>query len=424
MGAFVKTRIVPHRNVYLILAIGAVAIAVRLLEINQPFVDRWSWRQSDVASIARNYYTNGFHFSYPQIDWAGDQPGYVGTEFPILPFCAALCYKFTGIHEWIGRLQSLVFFAVSVPFFFLLVRAVFGPVAAAWATFFYGGAPLSIMTSRCFMPDMPSLSLAIVGLYMFLRWTDRETWSLFFAAAVTFAFAFLIKLPTALIGASVAYLTFSRFGRSTFRRGRLWLFAALTLIPSAIWYWHAHRVAQEFYPHHFFGAGGFQIMNASWYGKIGERIVSESLTATLVLLAAAGLLIGKGTKRVGIFYWWLIVTIVFILVAGYGNRHPWYQLPLLPIAAAFAGCALQWVTIQLTGRGILQVAVAVAVVVIFAAESYKATRPLYQPTSANLQVLGLALRKTPEESLIVVADYGDPTAFYYGERRGWHFLEK
>jgi hypothetical protein len=34
------------------------------------------------------------------------------------------------------------------------------------------------------------------------------------------------------------------------------------------------------------------------------------------------------------------------------------------------------------------------------------------------------LRKTPEESLIVVADYGDPTAFYYGERRGWHFLEK
>ena len=67
---------------------GAMAVAVRLIAINQPYIDNWSWRQSDVAAIARNYYENGFHFAYPQIDWAGDAPGYVGTEFPILPFLA------------------------------------------------------------------------------------------------------------------------------------------------------------------------------------------------------------------------------------------------------------------------------------------------------------------------------------------------
>jgi len=62
---------------------------------------------------------NGFHFGYPQIDWAGNAPGYVGTEFPILPFVAALCYKFTGVHEWMGRIQGVILFAVSLPFFFL-----------------------------------------------------------------------------------------------------------------------------------------------------------------------------------------------------------------------------------------------------------------------------------------------------------------
>jgi len=30
---------------------------------------------------------------------------------------------------------------------------------------------------------------------------------------------------------------------------------------------------------------------------------------------------------------------------------------------------------------------------------------------------------TPPGALIVAADMGDPTIFYYAERKGWHFLE-
>jgi len=43
-----------------------------------------------------HFLQNGFRFGYPQIDWAGNAPGYVGTEFPILPFIAAVCYKLAG----------------------------------------------------------------------------------------------------------------------------------------------------------------------------------------------------------------------------------------------------------------------------------------------------------------------------------------
>ena len=31
---------------------------------------------------------------------------------------------------------------------------------------------------------------------------------------------------------------------------------------------------------------------------------------------------------------------------------------------------------------------------------------------------------TPPDALIVAADMGDPTIFYYAERKGWHFLEQ
>ena len=131
----------------LVIALWVLAVAARLILINQPYVDHWSWRQSDVAAIARNFFENGFHFAYPQIDWAGDATGYVGTEFPILPFLAAICYKFGGIHEWIGRSQAVIFFAVSLPFFFLLVQEIFGSTAAVWATFFFGLAPLNILST-------------------------------------------------------------------------------------------------------------------------------------------------------------------------------------------------------------------------------------------------------------------------------------
>src|SRR4029077_19254067 len=166
-----------------VFVICILAVVVRLIFINQPYVDHWSWRQSDVAAIARNFLQNGFRFGYPQIDWAGNAPGYVGTEFPILPFIAAVCYKFAGVHEWIGRVQAVILFAVSLPFFFLLVREVFGSRAAVWASFFYGFVPVNIFSGRSFMPDVPSLSLAIVGLYFFLRWMEDRKPGLFLAAA-------------------------------------------------------------------------------------------------------------------------------------------------------------------------------------------------------------------------------------------------
>src|SRR5438874_9227873 len=158
----------------IVVFISVAALAARCWKIDAPFTDPWSWRQSDVAAIARNFLENGFHFTRPQIDWAGNQPGFVGTEFPVLPFLAALIYRSAGVQEWIGRIQGVLLFIGALPFFFGLVRRIFGEVVAVWATFFYAFAPLSIVASRAFMPDMPSLSLAIIGLYFFLRWLEEE----------------------------------------------------------------------------------------------------------------------------------------------------------------------------------------------------------------------------------------------------------
>ena len=48
----------------------------------------------------------------------------------------------------------------------------------------------------------------------------------------------------------------------------------------------------------------------------------------------------------------------------------------------------------------------------------------YRPAAAELRNLGLELQEaTTNNALIIAADDGDPTVFYYAHRKGWHFLE-
>jgi len=417
----------------IIFAIWILAVTARLAFINQPYVDHWSWRQSDVAAIARNFLLTGFRFSYPQIDWAGNAPGYVGTEFPILPFMAAVCYKFAGVHEWIGRIQPVILFAASLPFFFLLVRKVFGSTAAVWATFFYCFAPLNVFAGRSFMPDVPSLSLAIVGLYFFLRWTEHGKPSSFFVAAITISLSFLIKVTTVIILAPLLYLIVTAVcerrslenGARTAPLQWVALFAAIALIPSAIWYWHANQIAQGYYPHHFFGAGGIRIESLSWYRQIGEQTLISSLTPALSVLALVGLFVPEWRHRKYscLFHWWLAAMILFVILVGYGNRHRWYQLPLVPIAAAFAGAGCAFVGSRIRSRlAAITSSIFIAVTFVILALIYLA--PFYESSAAQLRDAGLELKKvTPPDALIVAADMGDPTIFYYAEHKGWHFLE-
>jgi 4-amino-4-deoxy-L-arabinose transferase-like glycosyltransferase len=427
----------PYHVTKLVVAIWLLAVAVRLILINQPYIDHWSWRQSDVAAIARNFFEHGFRFGYPQIDWAGGSAGYVGTEFPILPFLAAICYKFAGIHEWIGRSQSVIFFAISFPFFFLLVREIFGSTAAAWATFFYAFAPLNVFGGRSFMPDVPSLSLGLIGLYLFLRWVRHPTSASFYLSASAISLSILIKATSIVIAAPILCLIVAegadlgRIGgchtlgsRSQRQRLQLAAFAAVAILPALAWYWHAHQIAERYYPHHFFGAGGVRLESFSWYWGVAQQTTTLSLTPLLTIMALIGLLVAPRGKYGCLFDWWLAAMILFVVAVGYGNRHPWYQLPFVPIATAFAGAGCAFLGSKISSR-FASVTLSILLAGSFAILAFFYVRPVYESSAAQLRDAGLELGKiTAPDALIVAVDMGNPTIFYYARRKGWHFLEQ
>ena len=285
-------------------------------------------------------------------------------------------YKFAGVHEWIGRLETVLFFAASLPIFYLLVRRIFNEPVALWALVFYSFAPLSIAASRAFMPDVPSLCLSLAGIYFFLRWlADDDRWSCAIASIVL-SLAILIKGTSAIIGLPMLYLSWERYGISLVRQKRLWILASIAILPAAIWYWHARQIAAHNYPYHFFGAGGFEVMNLKWYAEIFWRVVTRSLTPMISLIALAGLLILPRAKYGRVFHWWFGAMVAFVFFLGYGNRHPWYQLPLVPIAAVFAAIFCDEVEMRIHQPFVRQFLTAL-IVLVLAVLSFHYTRPFY-----------------------------------------------
>src|SRR5260370_37017175 len=56
----------------LLVTICILAVAARLIFVNQPYIDHWSWRQSHVAAIAQNFYGGGFSFALAPVGWGRD----------------------------------------------------------------------------------------------------------------------------------------------------------------------------------------------------------------------------------------------------------------------------------------------------------------------------------------------------------------
>jgi Dolichyl-phosphate-mannose-protein mannosyltransferase len=419
---------VRRREVLLLFLILAGGIGIRLVAISQPFIDAWSWRQADVAMIAENFYRRGFPSLYPQINWAGAAPGYVGTEFPLVAFIAAMLYGLVGVQDWVGRAVSVFFFAASLPCLYRLVRQVMDANTALWAVGLYSLTPLCIFASRSFMPDMASLSLSIAALYLFARWLERAPhMTLFIAMSLAASLAILIKPPAMLTAVPMLVMAWDKYGMRGLFRWELATFAALSLIGPLAWYTHAYVLSVTHAPYHFFGGGGIEIKEVGWYVRIIERMVTSSLTPIVAAAMLVGLLLPARTPTGWLFHWWVLAISVFVVIAGEGNyRHDWYQLSFVPAAAALGGRACEEVFRRL--RRCIGSAPALIWAGLFwaglAFASYLCLAPYYEPKRLPLWQVGRQLdRITPPEALVLIADNGDPTGLYYSKRHGWHFLQ-
>ncbi len=387
--------------------------------------------------MARNFYENGFRLLYPQINWGGNSPGYVESEFPIYSFVIALLYDIFGMSDTWGRLLSVIFSLCTICVLYLLVRKFISENAAVWSSFIYSIIPLSIFYSRAFMPESAMLMCSVAGIWWFSEWLDKGKAWYFILSCVAIAMAVLLKLPALYLGLPLLYLAWVRYGKSVVSRWILWLYAVLVILPVVLWYDHAHRIYEQSgltYNIWGFGTdkwGNFDIIfTLKFYNDVLFKSIAERhLTWAGFIPFIGGLFIKRSGRRELLFDYWLIAVVIYFLIVGRGNQvHEYYQLPFILPAVVFIGKAFaRYLPVTALRDSFASRPLPTSVCLIFVVAvgilSYLRYDNLMGSETLDSPIFRLAAAvdtSTKKDDLIVTVSEGNPIYLYRCDRKGWN----
>ena len=98
-------------NKFLIIMI-ILSLTLRLYQINSPYTDKFTWKQTQTAMISRNMYRNFTPFT-PKVDFFGGDKVIEG-DFPIIQILTSFLYHILGMDFWVGRIIPILSFLISL----------------------------------------------------------------------------------------------------------------------------------------------------------------------------------------------------------------------------------------------------------------------------------------------------------------------
>lgn len=409
------------------------------------------WRQSDTASMARNFWTGGYHLFLPRIDWGGAGPGYVESEFPGYPFLVALLYGLTGgEHVWLGKLVSLAFTAGTLAAFWGLARRVVDRRPALAALAFFAASPVALRYGTAFMPEATVLCFTVLALLLFVRWLDEDRLSLLLGTGVAVALALLAKPTAVQVGAVLAVLLVHGRGWRALADVRVWATAVLAVLPATFWTLHARDLHLTY--GNTFGviSGGDRkfatldtFVTPGFYTGVARTEVLWVLAVGAVPLLVLGLAVAVHRRGPTVLLAGaVVVPLFYAVVAKYssGPQGIQYHVVALPYAALAVGLGIDVVARRAhdrrssghrTGAAALVVALA-ACLAMFGLATAGAYRDLLADDNTVLTACAASIAElVPEGDLIVVSspyastadgydvNYQEPVLFYFSGRTGW-----
>lgn len=227
------------RCLFALLIVGIVA--VWSIPLSRP-LDLPSWHEFDDAAIARNFVLEPSSILYPRIDWRGDGPGYVESEFPLYPWLIAQCYRLFGLNILYGRILSLIAVLGALICFTLLARSMLPTAAALVAVLLFGANRIVNFVSTALQPEAFMLLFYLLAVYSFLQWRAQRQWSMYGLTILALSGAILEKSPAAHLGLFFLLVLLVEEGWSLLKSPANWCLAIVSLILPILWYVHAHKL--------------------------------------------------------------------------------------------------------------------------------------------------------------------------------------
>ncbi|HEY3068592.1 MAG TPA: LmeA family phospholipid-binding protein [Methylomirabilota bacterium] len=257
---------------------------------------------------------------------------------PLVPCAAGLAYRLLPTDVVTAQIVVLAFLALGMIAIHVLARDVGGRFAGVMAASVFAFAPFVVYSALRFQLDLPLAALVVVAVLALLRADGFQRFGWSVAAGVVLGLGMLTKPPFVVYVMTPLAVLLIRV-----RSGAAALNAALALVLAAAMSipWYGPRLM----------ALPLQIANRSfkqaaesghpppftWAAlTIYPREFVTQFGVVAVLLFAVGLVVMLGRRR------WLLVAsllVPFLVFELIQNKNPRYTLPLLPLAAVFAGVA-------------------------------------------------------------------------------------
>jgi hypothetical protein len=430
-----------------------LGIVLRLYRFDNPIADWHSWRQVDTSSVSRNFVNNGFDVLHPtfhdlsNVPSGKDNPnGYRFVEFPIYNLFQAGFYSLFGIfslEEW-GRIVTIVSSVLSITFIFLLLKKYTDSTAALSAAFLYAILPYNIYYGRVVLPD-PTTSMTILGsIFFFDLWINNGKKIATIKSIVYFIFALIFTASALLLKPFALFfmlpmvaIAYNAFGLNMFKKGQLYIFAALSLAPLMGWRLWMTQFPEGIPASDWLLNGGNIRFKPSFFNWIfANRIGGLILGFWGAVFLVVGLVINSNSEKIYgflkgqmlIFWAFLISSLAYLIVVARGNvQHDYYQILIIPTIVIFGGLGMKFFINppkELINKNISRAVLLVCLILTFAFQWYQ-VRDFFNINRGSIIIAGQAIDRIVPKDAKVIANYeGDTTFLYQTKRSGWASYQK
>ena len=372
-----------------ILTVILISLPVRLYHLNYPILDSHSFRQTQTATVALNFYKNGINLFKTELDVFGIGPKkYLLLEFPLYQAAVAFLYKSYYFNEVWGRLVSILsgyigaFFLYKIAF--LIIK---NKKTALISVLFYLFVPLNMFFHRSFMIDPMVVTFLLAATYFFLMFTQSQNIKYWFLTVILFSLGFIQK---ALYGPFwLIPLIFIRIKKHSLKSLFRIDFIFLILIPLLILFsWQVfENIQNTLHNQTYFtstnrdqwnwNSGNLQDrLNWQIWKLYLTQIVNSIMLKPGILLFFIGLFAAKTADKTGFLYFLLISQIVYTLTFFRIQSHYYYQLPIVPVISIFMALGLVKLVKIFRNRQIKSILVSLFFV-IYIGKSWNNTLPSF-----------------------------------------------
>lgn len=205
----------PHKYIALCV-IALISFLVQLKTLNEFPRYIHSWAQCDRYALALGFIDNGGDFFHPQTYVMNNQfPGefmvprettITSVDFPIHDYAVFLVMRIAqSTAPWCFRLYVLLYSIVGLYFLYKLA-ALFRPGLSRglFAVLFALSSPVFLYYQAGFLPTIPSLANAMIGLYCFVYFLKTDRRNYFYLCLFFVTLAALARLPFAILLVAIA----------------------------------------------------------------------------------------------------------------------------------------------------------------------------------------------------------------------------